>query len=219
MKKYTTSERLNQIMKEKNLKQIDILDLAKPYCEKYGVKIGRNDLSQYVTGKFQPSQKKLSVLGLALNVNEVWLMGYDVPPSKDALKMYEKTNGKKIPILGDIACGKPILAESNVIDFAVVSENERVDFALIAQGNSMNNARIESGDTVFIRQQPIVENGEIALVLIDNEATIKRFFDYPDKVVLTPDSKDTSYKPMIYSKKDCEIRVQGKIIFTKAIIR
>ncbi len=78
MKKENTSARLQQLMKERNLKQVDILEAARPYCEKYGVKLGRNDLSQYVSGKVEPGQKKLSILGMTLNVNEAWLMGYDV---------------------------------------------------------------------------------------------------------------------------------------------
>ncbi len=79
MKKVTTSQRLKEIMKEKNLKQVDILELAKPYCKKYNIKLNKNDLSQYVSGKVEPGQYKLTILGHALNVSEAWLMGYDVP--------------------------------------------------------------------------------------------------------------------------------------------
>lgn len=79
MYKKKTSERLKQIMAEKGLKQIDILNKCKPLCKKWGIKeFGSNTLSQYVTGKVEPSQKALSVLAEALGVNEVWLMGYDV---------------------------------------------------------------------------------------------------------------------------------------------
>lgn len=83
MKKYTTAQRLKEIMNAKNIKQIDILNKVQPICEKWGVKMGSNDLSQYVTGKVEPSQKKLSVLAEALDTNEVWLMGYDVPMTKE----------------------------------------------------------------------------------------------------------------------------------------
>lgn len=82
MKKESTSDRLRQIMSERNLRQVDILEMCKPYCQKYNVKLGRNDLSQYVTGKVEPGQKKLTVLGMALNVSEAWLMGFDVPISR-----------------------------------------------------------------------------------------------------------------------------------------
>lgn len=86
LKELTTADRLKQLMNERGLKQVDILEACKPYCEKYGVKLAKNDLSQYISGKVQPGQDKLSILGLALNVNEVWLMGYNVPPGKDELK-------------------------------------------------------------------------------------------------------------------------------------
>lgn len=79
MKKETTSQRLKQIMADKGLKQVDILKKCEPYCKKYGVKLGSNGLSQYVTGKVEPSQRVLTVLAKALNTNEVWLMGFDVP--------------------------------------------------------------------------------------------------------------------------------------------
>lgn len=74
----STAERLKELMNDRNLRQIDILNAAKPYCEKYSVKLGRNDLSQYVSGKVEPGPKKISILSLSLNVNEAWLMGYDV---------------------------------------------------------------------------------------------------------------------------------------------
>lgn len=83
MKKYTTSHRLKEIMSLKGIKQIDILNKIQPICKKWGIKMGSNDLSQYVTGKVEPSQKKLSVLAEALDTNEVWLMGYDVPMTKE----------------------------------------------------------------------------------------------------------------------------------------
>lgn len=79
MKKGSTATRLKQIMQDKNLRQVDILEKCKPFCDKFDVKLGRNDLSQYVNGKVEPGQEKLTVLGLALNVNEAWLMGFDVP--------------------------------------------------------------------------------------------------------------------------------------------
>lgn len=83
MKNSSTSERLKQIMNERSLRQVDILEAAKPFCEKYGVKLAKNDLSQYVSGKVEPRREKLTILGLALNVSETWLMGYDVRRERD----------------------------------------------------------------------------------------------------------------------------------------
>lgn len=90
MKELTTADRLKQIMSERGLKQVDILEACKPYCERYGVQLKKNDLSQYVSGKVEPKQDKLSILGIALNVNEVWLMGYNVPAGRKELEKLEQ---------------------------------------------------------------------------------------------------------------------------------
>lgn len=79
----TTSSRLKFIMEQRGLKQIDILRLSEPYCEKYKVKLGKSDLSQFINGKVVPGQWKLTILGLALNVSEGWLMGLDVPITRN----------------------------------------------------------------------------------------------------------------------------------------
>ena len=79
MKVETTSTRLKRIMSVRNLRQVDILKMAEPFCRKHNIKLEKNDLSQYVSGKVEPKQDKLTVLGLALDVSEAWLMGYNVP--------------------------------------------------------------------------------------------------------------------------------------------
>lgn len=84
MKQYSTSERLHEIMILRNLKQVDILKLCEPICTQLSVKLNKNDLSQYVNGKVEPGQFKLTVLAKALNVSEAWLMGYDVPMTAPA---------------------------------------------------------------------------------------------------------------------------------------
>ena len=74
-----TAMRLKQIMRERNLRQVDVLKLAEPYCKQFGLKLTKSDMSQFLSGKVVPGQWKLSLLGRALNVSEAWLMGYDVP--------------------------------------------------------------------------------------------------------------------------------------------
>lgn len=83
MKKENTSIRLKKIMNDRNLKQVDILEMSKPYCMKYDVKMNKSDISQYVSGKVEPNQEKLFILAKTLNVNEAWLMGFDVPMKKE----------------------------------------------------------------------------------------------------------------------------------------
>ena len=77
-----TAARLKQIMEERKLKQVDILNLSLPYCKKYDIKMNKSDISQYVSGKNEPGQEKLVVLGMALGVSEAWLMGLDVPKTR-----------------------------------------------------------------------------------------------------------------------------------------
>lgn len=79
-----TSTRLREIMAQRGLKQADVLRMAQPYCEKYKIKMGKSDLSQFVSGKVEPGQWKLTILGLALNISEAWLMGFDVPMEREA---------------------------------------------------------------------------------------------------------------------------------------
>lgn len=85
MKKETTSIRLKSLMDSRGLKQVDILKLTEPLCKQYGIKMNRSDISQYVSGKVEPSQEKLVILGMALDVNEAWLMGFDVPKTRSIL--------------------------------------------------------------------------------------------------------------------------------------
>jgi len=79
----STAIRLKQIMQERNLRQVDIIRLAEPYCREYNLKLTKSDMSQFVSGKVEPGQWKLAILGRALNVSEVWLMGYDVPMERE----------------------------------------------------------------------------------------------------------------------------------------
>ena len=89
MRKTTTSERLKCLMSERQLRQIDILNLCKPYCEKYNVKVDKNHISQYINGKAEPRQDKLSILAMALDVDEAWLIGFDVPMKKHPIPLHQ----------------------------------------------------------------------------------------------------------------------------------
>jgi hypothetical protein len=92
----TTSERLKLLIESRQIRQVDILNAAKPFCEKYGVKLERNDLSQYVSGKVLPGQDKLTVLGLALNVSEAWLMGFDVPMEREIAPAAQEEGNERL---------------------------------------------------------------------------------------------------------------------------
>ncbi len=119
----------------------------------------------------------------------------------------------KIPLLGEIACGTPIFAEEDRESYVEVGTDIKADFCLKAHGDSMINARILDGDIVFIREQPMVENGEIAAVIIDDEATLKRVYYErgENKIILSPEN--AKYKPLVYIGEELNsIRILGKAV-------
>ena len=160
-----------------------------------------------------PSQK-IELISNALNTTPDYLMGwsdkstddlYSIPGINPIPKTYKR------PRLGTIACGEPILAEENIETYDDIPDNIKCDFTLVCKGDSMINARINDGDIVYIKQQSQVDNGEIAAVLIDNEATLKKVYIYEDKVVLQPEN--TKYPPFVYTKEEMNnIRILGKAV-------
>ena len=131
--KTTTSSRLKEIMSERNLRQVDILEMIAPYSKKMDIRLAKNDLSQYVSGKVEPSQEKLTLLSLALNVSEPWLMGYDV--SKQEITS-NSNSGISVPLVGTIAAGTPILAEENIERYFNIDSSIKADFCLRIKGDS-----------------------------------------------------------------------------------
>lgn len=118
---------------------------------------------------------------------------------------------RKVPLLGAVACGKPIYKEEN--EWISLPANIKADFCLRCEGDSMIDARINDGDIVFIKACPEVENGQIAAVSIDNEVTLKRVFYYPEKnkLVLYPENK--AYEPFVYMNEELnDIRILGKAV-------
>lgn len=162
-----------------------------------------------------PQLKKLAD-GMCMTLSELFEKADDMPidvPS-NLMPMPEM---RKIPLLGAIACGEPILAVENIEDYVNIPKDMAGDFALTCKGDSMINARIFDGDIVYIRQQDTVENGEIAAVLIDNEATLKRVKLLPDRIILSPENP--LYDPMVYRGEEMNnVRILGKAVaFTSAV--
>lgn len=119
-------------------------------------------------------------------------------------------NAKSIPIIGTIAAGSPLLAEENIVDYFLIDSRVDADFGLTVKGESMINANIFDGDIVFIRKQPTLENGEIGAILLDNEATLKRFSKTDNSVVLQAENPNMTDWPRVYT--DGNIRVLGKLV-------
>ncbi len=127
---------------------------------------------------------------------------------------------KKLPILGRIACGKPIYAEEEHESYVVSDTVPDADFCLKAVGDSMIGARIYDGDIVFIRSQESVDNGEIAAVIIDDEATLKRVYFYPEKQKLILSPENPRYEPLVYLGGELDhIKIIGKAVAFQSVVR
>ena len=155
--------------------------------------------------------EKIELLARALQVTPAVLMGWDekLPFANGVMPIATK----RLPILGEISCGKPIYAEEQHESYAAADEGLDADFCLKAHGDSMTGARIFDGDIVFIRSQNSVDNGEIAAVIINDEATLKRVYYYPneEKLVLSPENP--RYAPLVYIKEELEnIKIIGKAV-------
>lgn len=208
------SKRLLELIESKNISYGELSKMTN---------IPKSALQRYATGETEKIPiTRIEVIAKALNTTAQFIMGwndeeptndeiYDIPGVMPIPKTYKR------PRLGAIACGEPILAEENIEAYDDIPDNIKCDFTLICKGDSMINARINDGDIVYIKQQSQVDNGEIAAVLIENEATLKRVYIYEDKVVLQPEN--TKYPPFVYTKEEMNnIRILGKAVgFTSLI--
>lgn len=160
---------------------------------------------------------KIPALAAVLQISPYAIMGIDNGDSFINNIIPLPTTGS-IPLLGTIACGTPILAEENLEGEVTVPENIKADFALRCKGDSMIDARINDGDIVYIRQQPVVNNGEIAAVLIGDEATLKRV--YISKNTITLMACNSRYEPFVFSNKETEqVHILGKAVgFTSTLV-
>ena len=156
--------------------------------------IGKSSISTYLTGEYEPKQKNIYKMALALNVNEAWLMGADVPMERQDTAASHIQNPiaanitplpamKEWQVLGATACGKPLHRE--LLDETILAPADiKADIVFRCVGDSMINARIFDGDAVFIHLQPEVENGQIAVVRVGDEYTLKRVYVFDDYVEL-----------------------------------
>ena len=154
-------------------------------------------------------QSKVEELAAALETPPAYLLGLDAPCPPPGFEPLPAMT--QVPLIGSIACGTPITAEQNIERYIGVPAAWRADFALTCHGDSMVDAGIHDKDVVYIRIQPEVENGEIAAVRIDGEATLKRVYYNPGTLTLMP--ANPAYAPMIYTGPQLEeVHIEGKAV-------
>ena len=168
--------------------------------------VSRVAYTNYENGNRKPDFAKLQKLADYFGVTTDYLLGRSALPG-NILHLHTK----KIPGLGKISAGPPNYAEQSWDEYIDCDANIKADFCLRVRGDSMINARILDGDMVFIRQQDFVKNGEIAAVIIDDEATLKRVYADKDKVSLV--AENSKYAPMVYPNTGFDIpRILGKAL-------
>ncbi len=190
------------------------------------VGVSEATISRWESGDIANMKRdKIVSLAKALHVSPSFIMGWDEPETEDIVSSNKYNNvfpikTHKIPLLGDRACGEPIFASEDKESYVLAGTDIRADFCLRACGDSMINARIYDGDIVFIREQPMVEKGEIAAVIINDEATLKRVYYYPEqnKIILNPENP--AYEPFVYVGEELNsIRILGKAIAFQSDVR
>lgn len=202
MRKFTMAQRLQQILNERNLKQVDVIRLTEPLCLAYKIKIGRNDISQYLAGKVEPRQNKLYILAKALAVNEAWLMGYDVPMERredsplDFSSPSVTSDFVTFPVIGEIAAGfdnigyEDWTGDTIDIPLSYLGGRPKEDyFVLNVKGNSMYPIYHDGDRVLILKQSTLNRSGDIGAILYDDEITTLKKVEYvpgEDWLILIP---------------------------------
>lgn len=159
---------------------------------------------------------RLERIAEILKVSPPYLMGWDTveADSKNRTNFTPYHPTHRIPILGRISAGLPLYADEHIEGYTYTDLNGGAEyFALRVSGDSMNAARMNDGDLLIVRRQDIVDNGDIAVVLVDDEdATVKRFYKDGNTVTLMPQSTNPEHKPQVYDARKTRIRVQGLVV-------
>lgn len=196
-------DRLRTLRKSRNLTQNKLAE---------DLKISKSTISMYENGNREPDFETLEVIADYFNVSLGSLIS-SVAPQRS-------TQGVSVPVLGYVRAGIPIEAVEEILDYEEISQEMAAQgeyFALSIKGDSME-PKISEGDVVIVRKQDVVENGELAVVLVNgNDATVKRFYKNDNGVTLI--STNSVYPPFVYSKKDVDelpVRVIGKVVELRA---
>lgn len=213
MKNEITAKRLQYALDQANMKAQELADRSK---------VNKASISQYINGTHAPSNFSAGKMGAVLDVDPVWLMGYDVPMKKEQdtplFPNIHPIGIQRLPVVGSVACGEPKFADEEISFYVDNTTGIPADFVLIAHGDSMIGARINDGDLVFIRKQSYVDDGDIAAVIIDDDATLKRIYHYGDLLVLRADNP--AYKDIVISPKDGKtVAIMGKAVAFQSDVR
>lgn len=199
--------RIKEIRKRKKITAKELAD---------HVRVAESTMSLYENGKREPDFETLSKIAKYLEVSVDYLLGISNVEDPNGISLPSNIfpiTRKRFRMLGDIACGEPRYADEDHETYIEASADIQADFCLRANGDSMIGARIMDGDIVFIREQPMVEDGEIAAVIIDDEATLKRVKYNKEKQQLTLFPANDKYDPLVFIGEELnQVRILGKAV-------
>jgi len=179
----------------------------------YELGVSQPTVSDWCSGKKRPKGPNVDKLSEYFGVSKGVIMGFDKLPEDAILALdnsFISINRHSVPIVGEIACGTPITADENIEGYADVPQGIHADFALRCKGDSMAPTFLD-GDLVLIRKQTDVDDGKIAAVLIDGEATLKHVYHQQNGLLLVADNAE--YAPIHLQETECEyVSVQGQAV-------
>lgn len=191
-------------------------------CDALGVKY--TTLTDWIKGNTYPRIDKIELMANYFGISKSDLIE-DRDSSIDALLAkypnLHRIERRKFPMLGSVACGKPIISNEEYDSFVIADADIDADFCLTAKGDSMINARILDGDIVFIKSMQMVDNGQIAAVCVnDDEVTLKRFYYDRDAQMMRLIAENPLYPPMVYIGEELDhVHIVGKVVFFQSIAR
>lgn len=209
----TTGERMK-------LRRKEIHATAEYIAEQIGVSAAT--VYRYEKGDIEKVPGELLVpIAKALRTTPAYLMGWEESEGQSSdIPGARPIKTRKIPLLGSVACGEPIFASQDFGVYVEVGTDLKADFALKAKGDSMIGARILDGDIVFIRSQEMVDDGEIAAVMVGDDVTLKRVYYDREANVISLFAENPVYKPMRYNGAELDrIRILGKAIAFQSDVR
>lgn len=180
-------------------------------------KIPKASISQYLSGYAKPKDDRIHLMSRALDVQEPWLLGYDVPikyiaPSLEGVTNLIRPSVKPVPILGNVCAGNGVWCEDNFDGYFFIDNSVKADMCLRVKGDSMTEAGIDDGDYAFIRETYDYFNGRIYAVRIndDCDAVLKKITIQEETIILSPCNDE--YEPIV--KRLDEVSIIGECIGT-----
>jgi repressor LexA len=204
-------ERLKTMMDKYNKTPEDIAEITN---------LSKPTISRYLNGIMEAKTTTIKIIAQYFKINPNYLLGLTDDPNINtniSNAAISNTEVVRLPVLGKISAGKPILAVENIESYEFVSKdllNANCEYFLLrVEGDSMN-LRIQNGDKVLIQKQDIVENGDIAAIIVNGfDAVIKKFYRNENIITLVPMSSNPEHIPQTYDTNKVDIRVVGKAIY------